>query len=336
MLGNPKAWLGTAYHHVLEHMWESSPLDDQARSEELWANAIRVLQAKAASHELNRRFANPEQWPGYHLVRAFTMMRAKQALHDQPRQRAAVVTERVYREQEFTAMNGKLVGKPDVILGNEIRDYKSGRIYDTTAEGEQIVKQAYVRQLRLYGRLVQESLGVCPAKGILLPMEGPAVEVALDAQTCASEATEAVRLLDSYNSQVQTARTVMQVANPSSQACRWCQYKALCPAFWARVDATWRESLGTGCVRGVLTSPPQLVHNDRAFCLTLTSTGGTAAGEMTIAPLERTVHANVEPWQAGDAVRVVNLYCRNDGRLAPTNTTVCLREQDLVTLRPSG
>jgi putative RecB family exonuclease len=331
VLGNPKAWLGTAYHQVLEHLWDPSPLGDEARIEELWANAIGMLQAQAKVHPLNKRFADPERWPGYHLVHAFSLLRAEQALCDQPRVPATIAATAVIREQGLSAMSGKLIGKPDVIIGNEIRDYKSGRIYDETADGKQTIKQAYVRQLRLYGRLVQEHMGVCPTKGTLLPMQGEAVEVSLDSEACEAEATDAVGLLDAYNHQLQSASTVSDLATPSPRVCRWCQYKALCPAFWGQVNETWTEGLGSACVRGTLADAPQHIHNAKAFALIMKNTNGTTTGLATIAPLERTVHANVGSWQSGDVVRIINLYQRNDGQLAPTTATVCLREDDLVT-----
>lgn len=85
VLANPKAWLGTAYHQVLERLWGPSLLDDKARIEELWIKAIESLQTAAKEHPLNRRFENPEHWPGYHLVHAFVVLRAQKALQEQPR-----------------------------------------------------------------------------------------------------------------------------------------------------------------------------------------------------------------------------------------------------------
>jgi hypothetical protein len=332
VLANPKAWLGTAYHHVFEHLWEPSPLDDKTRINELWTQAIAALQARAREHPLNKRFDNPEQWPGYHLVHAFVVLRAKKSLQEQPRKPAAAAREGVVlREREFTAMGGRLVGKPDVIVGNEIRDFKSGQIYDETTDGKQTIKEAYVRQMRLYGRLVEEQLGMCPRKGVLVPMQGAAVEVSLDPQACAAEADEAVGLLDAYRCLLDAAFVASDLATPSAQACRWCQYKTLCPAFWENVNEAWTESLGSACVRGTLGSPPQLIHNDKAFALAMTNTSGSSSVPLTIAPLERTVHANVVAWKTGDVIRVINLYRRNDGQLSPTTSTVCLRETDCPT-----
>ncbi len=331
VLDNPKAWLGTAYHQVLERLWTPSQLGDDARIEDLWMNAIAVLRAKADSHPLNKRYSDPEQWPGYHLVHAFAILRAQRALLDQSRQLSNINAARVIlREQEFSAIDGKLIGKPDVIIGNEIRDYKSGRIYDDTPDGRQNVKLAYVRQLRLYGRLVEERLGVCPAKGVLLPMQGEAVEVPLDRQTCAAEATEAVGLLDAYNGQLETSPTIAHLATPSPRSCRWCQYKALCPAFWERVTEEWTHDLGSACVRGELVGEPLQIHNGKAFSLAIVATTGTTTGHVTITPLEGSIHGNLAAWRPHEVVRVINLYRRHDGQLAPTAATVCLREDECV------
>ena len=91
VLGNPKAWLGTAYHEVLEKLWSPTEedLDDDELVERLWERAIETLRHKAVGHALDRRFAEPEKWPGYYLARACVRVRAKQALAELPRERAS-------------------------------------------------------------------------------------------------------------------------------------------------------------------------------------------------------------------------------------------------------
>jgi len=71
-LGNPKVWLGTAYHEVLEILWTSTEpnLSDEQLIEYLWSNAIDALRQRATAHPHDCRFALPEKWPGYHLARA--------------------------------------------------------------------------------------------------------------------------------------------------------------------------------------------------------------------------------------------------------------------------
>jgi hypothetical protein len=310
-------------------MWATGTSGGGGRFDELWRNAISNLQAQAIAHPLNKRFADPERWPGYHLVRALAVLRAQEALNSQNSEPVATGSPPpVIREKEFLAMGGKLVGKPDVIIGSEIRDYKSGSIYEDSPDGKQSVKEKYIRQLKLYGRLLQENFGVCPTKGVLLPMQGAAVEISLDPQACTAEAEEAVGLLDEYNVGLQTVRAISDLATPSPRACRWCQYKGLCPAFWKNVTEEWTENLGSACVRGTLECPPKHIHNEKAFAVTMTNTTGSITAPVTIAPLERTVHSNIAPWQSGDVVRVINLYRRNDGQLASTPATVCLLELD--------
>jgi len=330
VLGNPKAWLGTAYHEVLKKLW--SPTEEDLTAEELvehlWASAIDTLRQQATAHPLDRRFAEPEKWPGYHLVRACVRIRAQQALAEHPRRAATGESPggstATVRERDLSAMDGKLVGKPDVVMDDEIRDYKSGRVCDEMPDGTQTVKQGYVRQLRLYGHLVHEIRGQCPSKGKLLPMQGETVEIDLDPETCAAEAAAAVNLLDSFNAQLANALDASDLATPSPIACRWCQFKALCPAFWTNVDGGWAKELGSSSVCGILKDAPAIIHNGRAFSISIEVTVGTIdATEVTISPLDRAIHNDLADFQADDAVRIVNLYQRRDGQLAPTPATLC-------------
>ncbi len=340
VLGNPKAWLGTAYHNVLEKLWKPTDeeLTDMELVEHLWTNAIDALRQKAIVHPLNHRFATPEKWPGYYLVRACVQVRAEEVLAEQPRLQASAGSVSnsagVLCEQRLSAMDGKLVGKPDVVMDNEIRDYKSGRIYDVTTDGTQTVKQEYVRQLHLYGHLVYEKYGYYPTKGKLLPMQGPAAEVNLDPETCAAEATDAIKLLDSFNAKLAMSEEVSSLATPSPKACRWCQYKAICPAFWKGVEDSWGEELGSATVRGDLKEPPAVIHHGRAFSLSIEVSAGTSAlSEVSIAPLDGEVHSKLAAFQTSDTVRIVNLYQRRDGQLAPTPATLCFIDIDCPVLK---
>src|SRR5207249_753786 len=136
-LGNPKAWLGTAYHEVLEKLAETDVEDDalDAKVEELWTAAIGVQHQRAMAHGLDSRFGAPPTWPGYHLAYAAVRLRAKEMVasrREAARKSAARAnvgeSTPAIREQRFTACDGKLVGRPDVISGDEIIDYKSGAI----------------------------------------------------------------------------------------------------------------------------------------------------------------------------------------------------------------
>ena len=191
VLGNPKSWLGTAYHEVLEKIaevdFERENID--AVIDRLWNQAIAVQHQHSLKHSLDHRFGVPEKWPGYYIARASVSLRARELVAARPAQSEPATSTGVVdaggtiRERKFTAFGGRLVGQPDVIRtrAREIIDYKSGTIFelDETSQAE-VVKTAYARQLRTYGYLVKETLGWWPKRGTLLPLAGVGAEVALE------------------------------------------------------------------------------------------------------------------------------------------------------------
>lgn len=78
VLGNPKAWLGVAYHAVLQQARDGPKPDPEGIHEVAWAAAIERQCDRARLHPLDRRFGLPERWPGYHLVRAMAFLRARE------------------------------------------------------------------------------------------------------------------------------------------------------------------------------------------------------------------------------------------------------------------
>lgn len=347
VLGNPKAWLGTAYHEVLEKIVEvdlgQETLD--AAVERMWNQAIATQQQRADMHALDRRFGTPAAWPGYHVARASVMLRAQ----DLSRGSAPAVPPATkhpsgpglggsIREQEFTACGGKLLGRPDVIRASEVVDYKSGTIveYDGATQTA-VVKAAYVRQLRIYGYLVKEKLGWWPLRGLLLPLAGAGVEVALEPSECEREATEAVALLNIYNGKVRAGAAPEAFASPSPQGCRWCPYKLLCPAFWQAASPDWSGQLDGAAVEGVLAEAPSVIHAGAARAVALDIQAGSEGRRRAqVAPLNPATHAAVTTLAAGERLRIVGLRARPDGVLAPTQRTVLARVADLpaVTLAP--
>jgi hypothetical protein len=351
VLGNPKAWLGAAYHEVVEKIvavdLEQETLD--AAVERLWKQAIATLQQRADAHPLNCRFGLPTTWPGYHVARASVSLRAEGLLAGLPPATAlgAMQTSGAgfsgsRRERDFTACDGKLLGRPDVVRADEIVDYKSGAIveYDEATQSD-VVKDAYIRQLRIYGYLVKETLGWCPLRGLLLPFAGAGIEVALDSLECAREATEAVALLDAYNGKVRAGASPRELASPSPQGCRWCPFKLLCPAFWQAASPEWSGQLDGAAVGGVLAEAPSTIHAGAARAVALDIQGGSEARcRAQIAPLNPATHPGVITLAAGDHIRLVCLRARRDGVLVPGERTVLCRvaELPLVTMvwRPQG
>jgi hypothetical protein len=305
VLGNPKAWLGTAYHEVLEKIAAAKSNDDLgATAERLWDAAIAAQYQRSLAHPLDRRFGRPETWPGYHLARASALLRARElvAAGETGSNATGSGDAGTIRERQFVAFGGKLVGKPDVIRQEEIVDYKSGAIleYDELSQSD-VVKSAYVRQLRIYGLLVKEVLGFWPARGVLLPFAGAGVEVPLDPNECAREAAEAVAILDDYNAKVNARSAPHQLASPSPSTCKWCSFKLLCPSFWSAVGPSWSGQLDGAVAEGVLNEPPRAIHGGAAISLAIdVQNGSEKARQVQLAPLNPNLHGALTAFASGD------------------------------------
>jgi hypothetical protein len=342
VLGNPKAWLGTAYHEVLDRIVDIdfSIESFESAAERLWDHAVSAQYERTLLHPLDRRFGLPATWPGYYMVKASAFLRARElagSSHDggsltrvkpDSTQRQASI-----REQTFSAFDGRLVGRPDLIRAREIVDYKSGAVMEQDeATQTDVVKASYLRQLRIYGFLVKETLGYWPERGILLPVAGAGVEIAIDPSGCTREATEAVAVLDGYNAQLMTAAVPSDLASPSVGNCKWCPFKLFCNPFWAAATAAWSEQLDGAAVEGVLDEPPMAIHGGAAVAVSLDiQTGSEGPRSARLAPL----HPNMQlaaTIAAGDRVRLVGLRTRPDGSLVPSSRTILARVDDLPTI----
>jgi hypothetical protein len=331
-LGNPKAWLGTAYHEVLEKIvqvdFQSEDLDSAVGR--LWNQALGAQHQRNLHHPLNCRFGSPETWPSYYMVWASVLVRARELVgggmdHADPESGSII------RERSFAAFDGRLVGRPDVIRGREIIDYKSGTIMeiDEVAQTD-VVKAAYVRQLRIYGFVVKETLGWWPQRGVLFPFVGPSVEVPLNPTDCAREATGVIELLDAYNSKLESGVPVSELATPSPAVCKWCPFKLFCVAFWSAASAAWSGKLDGAVIEGILAEEPRVIHAGAALVVSLeVSAGSETLGRRQVTPLNPNLHPIVGLLSAGDRIRFVGLRARPDGVLVPSQRTIIAKVNDL-------
>jgi hypothetical protein len=342
VLGNPKAWLGTAYHDVLSKIsgnsCNSEELDQKVQ--ELWEAAILGHYKRAQEHPLDQRFGDPLSWPGYHLTLAMLRLRAREVAAAEPysrkgaREGANQDAKRVFLERKLAAFGGKLVGRPDLIQGNEIADYKTGELFEDGDLGqERVVKSSYVRQLRLYAFLVNEMLGWWPERGVLIPMAGDMVEVDLNRSACEEEASTAVSLLDQYSELLSNTNDPLGLASPSPEACKWCPYKLMCSEFWREADPSWSGQLDGSSVEGTLTGPPRTIQGGAGLAISLEVLAGTEeSSQIELSPLALTMHQSLLAACGSDRIRIVGLHVRLDGSLSPTIRTVASLLDELPVL----
>lgn len=331
VLGSPRAWLGTAYHRVLERLAGELSNDEALATtvERLWGEAVDDQARRARDHPLDRRFGEASRWPGYYLVHASVLLRAK-SLAVWPATGGENREPQTLREHELTAYQGRLVGRPDAIAGDTVIDYKSGAVvgYDEQLRTE-LVNASYVRQLRIYGFLVWSSLGYWPRRGVLLPPIGAEVVVDLDAAECEEVARDAVGLLDDYNKAIREVPEASALASPSYEACRWCPFKPMCEAFWAVPAVDWPTDWRTAAIEGQITAV-STVGDGASLAMSIEVKRGTQSpGLQRVSPLVVESHASGRELRSGEDVRITDLRIRQDGLLAPTDRTLVFRTVDM-------
>jgi hypothetical protein len=139
-----------------------------------------------------------------------------------------------------------------------------------------------------------------------------------------------LELLDGYNHKLRAGGTAAKLASPSPEACKWCPYQMLCPAFWEAGDDSWAKPIGAASVGGEALAPPRLIHGGAALVLSLSADEGTGPlGAVDLAPLNPKIHTSLAQVQAGTRVRATGLARRADGTVIPVVRTVIARSEDL-------
>src|SRR5262245_39085181 len=112
VLHDPRAWLGKAFHRLMESRHRgAAPADGEPK----WNVAIKEAVAAAANHPLDRRFAAPERWPSYFLVRQRALALAAKVGAPRRPEVAEVRTDTASQgptrgpERRFEARGGRLV-----------------------------------------------------------------------------------------------------------------------------------------------------------------------------------------------------------------------------------
>jgi hypothetical protein len=329
VLHSPRAWLGTAFHRLMA----ARPLDEN-EAELLWDSAIRELLAAAAGHQLDQRFASPERWPGYYLVRQRAIASAVSKLSSRiDTQQAKPAQPAAGRVKLLAARDGLLVGRPDQFDRQSVTEYKSALPDPAWPEAASLI-DGYWRQLRLYAVLIAET-GEWPATARIVSAAGQVLEQKIDRRICESEADAAVVALQTMNRALDRGCGSSELASPGEIACEQCQFQAICPVFWSWCAAESWPQLREPAARGMIESVDPGVDGD-LYAVTLQLDGKRGdSGPLSIA-LRRSVHGDLTACRRGKFVRIVHAHVRRDGQLRADNSTCAFTEDDLPELEFKG
>jgi hypothetical protein len=331
ILHDPRIWLGTAFHKVMEASRSSSAT--AANPEEAWAEAVREAAAAAAHHRLDARFAAPERWPGYFLVRQRALSSAQEiitasAVGGRP---FASSRERISTtEHSLQARGGRLVGRPDRFDGRIVTEYKSS-IPNPAWRGAEEVLEGFRRQLRLYAAIIAEALGRWPVQGLIVAASGQTMDVPLVPTDCDAEASAALAALDELNFGLAGCARLETLARPGEASCSECPFQALCPAFWKWLETTGPSGLPDTAAAGVL-ERIELGQDGDLYTAYLSVHQPSMPSGIQPLVLRRSIHGDLIDSPPHAHWRVISAKLKPDGRLRADLSTCVFALNDLPSI----
>ncbi|MGY8710476.1 PD-(D/E)XK nuclease family protein [Bradyrhizobium sp. 18BD] len=314
VLHDPRLWLGTALHALLERTRHEGIADIEGA----WDGEIAKLVQRIGSHQFDRRFSDPTRWPAYYLTRQRALSSAaKLNSAAKPSSGSVQAPSRSGTERRLTARGGRLVGRPDRFDRTTVTDIKSNLPDRATPLGIELFGR-HRRQILIYAAIIAESLGFWPNKGIIAGASGETIEFGLAPAECDAEADAAIADLDAWNGALSSAARAADLASPSETSCGSCRFQLVCPAFWewlARRSPNGAVIEAPVAVSGQVNSV-QLGNDGDLQTVTLAGAVSTVPGMTTASVVtRRSIHGALPASSVSSGCRIVGAGMRRDGRL---------------------
>ena len=326
VLHDPRAWLGTAFHKVMEAAVR--PGATAAAAEQVWTAAVAEAAAAARSHPLDARYAAPDRWPGYFHVRQRAISSAQRAIAAHAcGPRKALHGGGVSAERLLLVRGGRLTGRPDRFDGRVLTEYKSS-IPDPAWCGAEALLEEFRRQLRLYAAIIAEALGRWPVQGRVVAASGQTLDIPLEPTACEAEASDALAALDGLNQELVAGVPPKALARPGEEACAACPFQALCPAFWPWIATAGSKGLPDTAAEGIV-DRIELGQDGDLY------TAYLAVHQPSVPPgihpfvLRRSIHGDLTASPRGTRWRIISAKVKPDGRLRADPSTCVFVLDDL-------
>lgn len=243
---SPLSQIGGIAHRLLERAAKGE-FAQASMVEPAWHEMVEGAEARMNSSPLDSRFVplrkNVRQ---YEVLRIQACRKAEWIATNVAAASGFVAPETGHSKQFevwLQTSDGMVGGYVDCLEetpeGAIIRDYKTGAILETAeAQSQPRIKSAYAVQLHLYAALYWSSRGRWPNRLELVPLLGPAVIVPFEPEECLKLLQQAKGTLRAINSKIRAIlaerRSIAQLATPSGEACRFCEFRPGCEAYWHR------------------------------------------------------------------------------------------------------
>lgn len=334
VLHDPRAWLGTAFHKVMKVAAQSGA--SRADTELAWSAAVGEAATAAASHPLDARYAAPERWPNYYLVRQRALSSAEGLLSkNASTQRVSMRgADAAGAERQLQARAGRLVGRPDRFDGRTVIEYKSS-LPDPAWPGAEVVLEGFRRQLRLYAAIIAEATGRWPEQGRIVAASGQTIEASIDPAVCEAEARAALDALDSLNRGLASQAAAETLARPENQSCGGCPFQAVCPAFWPWLAARGSAGLPDTAATGVM-DRVELGQDGDLYTAHLAVDQPSMPPRLQPFVLRRLTHGDLTGSAQGTRWRIVSARLKPDGRLRADASTCVFPENEIPKVVTAG
>jgi hypothetical protein len=235
--GSPFSALGSICHELWERegRGEFDGLEDAQLRDALndaWAEseAGSLIALEASLGGITLRPAS--RWPDYLVKRLGTLSLIRQAVRAR-REVGPRGGRRPSVEDPIYAPALRLRGRPDRVVWSG----DAAHIVDLkTCAAEAEISPVHRRQLLAYAFLFHAEHGTWPATATIQYVGGERRTISVEPTEARQVAAEMVAALDALNA---SAASEEELARPSAETCRWCDFKAVCPSFFAAVTPAW-------------------------------------------------------------------------------------------------
>ena len=239
---SPAAALGNASHDLSEDVAHgafdhvpSEMLSDAL--EEAWRQRLSIHEAALTRDHPEGAVPSPARWAGYEQTRVRLLDLLQQEVRVRQRNGAGSPINTFLAEYDLAPEGVPLHGRADRIErhGSEVDivDLKTG----WTLPEE--LQPGHRRQLLAYAYLWHAVHGEWPRRASIQRLDGRRLTFDVDPREAERVAADLVADLDEYNLRVAQEIAPSELASPSADVCRYCQFRVVCPPFFAAASPEW-------------------------------------------------------------------------------------------------
>jgi RecB family exonuclease len=285
------AALGIASHELLEDAGAgafSGLAGDALRDalERRWDELVAFRAEKLREAWSLGEVPEPLRWPGYELTRtrliASLAQQVERVSHADHGPSGGKVETELWLEDEAGVIGGRVDRIERGLGGVRIIDLKSG--WTVGAE----VTEPQRRQLLIYAYLWHANHGTWPTEAAIQQPDGTRRAVAVCHEDATAEAESLREAREAYNDRARRGANAEDLAQPSSESCQRCPFKASCPYFFASAKPEWDWYRPSVLIRLSQADHDEAVTLIRGNVLASTSmrTPPPGAASLVVAPAE--------------------------------------------------